>query len=1222
MAVPVKLRDYGRPNLDLATSATSLLIAVTTKVFTTQSGRNYRPGTYVLATSRANPTVNQMLGMVMSYAGTTLTLDVQSIKGSGTYADWDLQSCSAPGATGPQGLPGGVYASTALGIAATTNGQLFLVQGANDVFANLYKNVSGVATDQGLALPSKAYTDAILNKLEGIQTIGRAVACVDGTVLAANTFFFRQPATRSGYIRSIRYFGKAAGTAYIRLATAVGDDLTIVKNIPISISTGAQVQAFELYVPEGQYVGIYAPNLIPYSTGLYSDELGFWRITGDVTTTGTGTQVDNLRIQLGFDISYQGVNYAEVKSWLDPLRKGIELVQTIGRPFGTTLVTDDPISSNTVVYGDVARYDGWVRKVRYFGLNVGTMYWGVFTISGNTKTTSRFYPIEVKLGYNEVDLDVPILAGQTVGFYACVNNGNTGLIAYSTSLVGDGLGCWNAGGRLASYSDSTLSTAFRCQISWDLAYILEPTRNTILAFKYPGVIEEGFVYIPALTWREGELGSAVSVAPSDGSLYWKIATPSPTTGYRIFFSMDLAQAGSNPIILSSSTGQPLYATRRTPEIVRVYNGVYSSLHKFVGGASGEDCSRNIFTQGNDPDNALYFSSTATIVDIVNTELNAAGINRGVTSVNSYATYGMNVERTDGNSWISVRLKVLADRDDAAWNFSAAGAWGYRYGAFDSGVTTYPAELEEIVTTRVRYYRVNAKVTYDLVRWLFGIRTTNADPATYIVGGIQFASKKEGPVGWIYQNDYDKNNLGIGLRSDTPLPILSKNMRVVDGTTVPLYLESIVRLRDKRNFRASLSFTRTADNQYPYELSGDQRFDIDTTKIPFGTSAAVLRTWKSGEPAGRKYEFPLTFNKVPNIGLAKAPNVLFLWDSIGNRRMLKFVEAFCLLWGVIPNFIGSIRTSNVDGSTLDATGPWGECRESRSIGGTMNLTTNTTTSTPLPLGDEGTYAAGSKSVRVGYNPMLRPPHGTSTASSIAGAVLTVGGTLTGVYRPGQVISGSGVTLNTKILVQLTGSVMGGAGTYSIDTSQTVASTSIAATDPAGTVNNGQVFDFGYYVYRLSNAGMTSVSMPDIMFIMLGTNDWTYDTTTRILTNLPIAIPRMADSIFEAKPTMKLVFGMPGWAEDVFIADDQQRWAAMMPEYLKQINAYKVANPSRDISCLSAWAHMSPYSDWALDAGSVDPLTGSRYPWISDSRHPLGTPRSQGGLLIASALANLA
>ncbi len=68
---------------------------------------------------------------------------------------------------------------------------------------------------------------------------------------------------------------------------------------------------------------------------------------------------------------------------------------------------------------------------------------------------------------------------------------------------------------------------------------------------------------------------------------------------------------------------------------------------------------------------------------------------------------------------------------------------------------------------------------------------------------------------------------------------------------------------------------------------------------------------------------------------------------------------------------------------------------------------------------------------------QPQAATSSAATISGTTLTVGGTITGTWAAGQTISGSGVTASSKILDQLSGTT-GGAGTYQLDLSSTVGS----------------------------------------------------------------------------------------------------------------------------------------------------------------------------------------
>lgn len=73
----------------LATSATSKLIATGSQVFTTQSGKLWSKGQTVVLASSANP-LNQMVGIITAYSGTSLTVQVATINGSGTFADWQI----------------------------------------------------------------------------------------------------------------------------------------------------------------------------------------------------------------------------------------------------------------------------------------------------------------------------------------------------------------------------------------------------------------------------------------------------------------------------------------------------------------------------------------------------------------------------------------------------------------------------------------------------------------------------------------------------------------------------------------------------------------------------------------------------------------------------------------------------------------------------------------------------------------------------------------------------------------------------------------------------------------------------------------------------------------------------------------------------------------------------------------------------------------------------
>ena len=82
------------------TSATSIVIGIGTKVFTTQSGKLFN-GENVRVYSSANA-ANYMDGLA-TYSGTSLSVDVTAIGGSGTFTDWVIKVNGARGATGPAG---------------------------------------------------------------------------------------------------------------------------------------------------------------------------------------------------------------------------------------------------------------------------------------------------------------------------------------------------------------------------------------------------------------------------------------------------------------------------------------------------------------------------------------------------------------------------------------------------------------------------------------------------------------------------------------------------------------------------------------------------------------------------------------------------------------------------------------------------------------------------------------------------------------------------------------------------------------------------------------------------------------------------------------------------------------------------------------------------------------------------------------------------------------
>jgi hypothetical protein len=82
-----------------ATSATSVAIATGSATFTTQSGLAFSAGARARASYSSN-TADYMEGLVTSYSGTTLVINVDTTGGSGTFTSWNINVAGNVGATG------------------------------------------------------------------------------------------------------------------------------------------------------------------------------------------------------------------------------------------------------------------------------------------------------------------------------------------------------------------------------------------------------------------------------------------------------------------------------------------------------------------------------------------------------------------------------------------------------------------------------------------------------------------------------------------------------------------------------------------------------------------------------------------------------------------------------------------------------------------------------------------------------------------------------------------------------------------------------------------------------------------------------------------------------------------------------------------------------------------------------------------------------------------
>jgi len=79
------------------TSTTSIAIGTGTKVFTVTAGKSFAAGMALLIADAAAPSTNTLQGTVTSYTGSTLTMSITSVAGSGTKTAWVISQAALAG---------------------------------------------------------------------------------------------------------------------------------------------------------------------------------------------------------------------------------------------------------------------------------------------------------------------------------------------------------------------------------------------------------------------------------------------------------------------------------------------------------------------------------------------------------------------------------------------------------------------------------------------------------------------------------------------------------------------------------------------------------------------------------------------------------------------------------------------------------------------------------------------------------------------------------------------------------------------------------------------------------------------------------------------------------------------------------------------------------------------------------------------------------------------
>ncbi len=213
--------------------------------------------------------------------------------------------------------------------------------------------------------------------------------------------------------------------------------------------------------------------------------------------------------------------------------------------------------------------------------------------------------------------------------------------------------------------------------------------------------------------------------------------------------------------------------------------------------------------------------------------------------------------------------------------------------------------------------------------------------------------------------------------------------------------------------------------FGFNTATTSSFNITWTDSSIGESGfAIYRSVSASGPFNLVTFVHSTSNASQGASYALAQTGL-----LGNTSYFYRIYAFGGPESV--NFLSGTATTGTCTSGLTGTVPIGPGQTYTSIAGAL-----------AAANINGLAGSTIFELQQNYSSSAEPVNGAknSTSSSISGSTLTIGGTITGSFAVGDIITGTNVALGTTITALGTGT--GGAGTYTVNIAQTVATTSIS------------------------------------------------------------------------------------------------------------------------------------------------------------------------------------
>jgi len=203
----------------------------------------------------------------------------------------------------------------------------------------------------------------------------------------------------------------------------------------------------------------------------------------------------------------------------------------------------------------------------------------------------------------------------------------------------------------------------------------------------------------------------------------------------------------------------------------------------------------------------------------------------------------------------------------------------------------------------------------------------------------------------------------------PATILGPDLFVWAGSSVPLYLRNLMRVRsDRSKIRASFAVIPTTTSDAPYVTEADDVLVLEADRIK-GACELMVRVADDAVQASARRRLSLT-PRIVATGAAQTTPIIAFGDSISNRGVLALVRSKLIARGFNPTWVGTINAAGYGNVASNTSGPLAEAREGWASTDFLYSVIDGDTTGIVAPGGEATYLALTKTARVMVNPFVR------------------------------------------------------------------------------------------------------------------------------------------------------------------------------------------------------------------------------------------------------------